>query len=174
MWIAFLIGLALIVYGLLSSKSTSSSSLHKNILDCQSMTDVVSSIGYGRLFPYYIGMPVEKVRRILISENRDITEFEDSLKFAQMISFAMSVELPKPNYAGIEEVSLRIKNDVVSGFTIDLVSELEKHQAYQELSRKFGRPILNDRMFTIWREKYMVITLNNESNSIYIINERMQ
>ena len=157
-----------------ASRSNTTSGLCKNILDSQNMTDVVSSIGYGRLYPYYTGMPTNKVREILQKEGQDISEFDNRLLFAEMTGFLSGIPLPKPNYTGIQSIEFRINdNKEITSFSIDLKDNSTKMQAYLELNKKFGHPFSADSEFIIWREKYMVITLNNKTNSIYVIDGRL-
>ena len=174
MGIVVIVIVAFLVFINMGHKGKSGADFRKNILSCNSIWEIVGSIGYGRVYPSHTGMRVEEVKKLLEKEHRCAPEFYETFSMCEMMGFFMSLPLPTPPCDGVEEVRVHVnKGKRVNAFSISLRDGYTKTEAMRGLNQKFGRPFSHDWEFTIWRQKYMVISINHESNSIYIIDERL-
>lgn len=146
----------------------------KRVFECKNIMELVSSIGYGRVYPYYTSMPLDEVRKIIVRENKGISEFENSVELSRITGGFMSITLPAPESKDIKTVSARLsRNEVISAITIELGNDSARLVSYMYLTQKFGNPLTNSNEFAIWRSNYMVINLDYYNNSINVIDERL-
>lgn len=153
---------------------TSENTLKMSISDCRTVKDIVSAIGYGRLYPFYTGMTINDVKTTILKEGHNLDKFNSDLAFSQMTGFFMSCSLPVPDCLAVEKISVRFnKNETVFAITINLKDAQARFEAYIFLQEKFGLPLTSDKEFSIWRNQYMVINIDHKNNSINIINEKI-
>ena len=146
----------------------------KRVHECKNIHELVSSIGYGRVYPYYTSMPIDEVRKIIVRDNKGIVEFESSVEFNRITGGLGGIALPTPECNDIKDVRARLsRNGVISAITIELKDEPAKWTAYMHLTQKFGNPLTNSNEFAIWRNRNMVIDIDYNNNSINIIDERL-
>lgn len=146
----------------------------KRVHECKNIRELVSSIGYGRVYPYYTSMPIEEVRKIIVRDNKGISEFESSVEFNRITGGFGGIALPTPECNDIKDVRAQLsRNGAISAITIELKNEQAKWEAYMYLTQKFGESFTNSKEFAIWRNRYMVINIDHNNNSINIIDERL-
>lgn len=175
MWIVFITAIiAFIIWLFATAKPEDQGNVFcKKITDSRSIEDVVSSIGWGRVYPFYTGMSIDAAEKLVEHYTENIEDFKSSLFFAKMTNFFSHVTLAKPEYPGIEEVNAHLAADGnISCLSIKLNELGTLMPAYMCLSKKFGTPLSNSSEFAIWRNRYMVINLDYSDNSINIIDER--
>lgn len=165
--LAFLIGVT-IYY-----RKNPTNAMVKEIHNCENVKDAIQTIGYGRVYPYYTGMKLEDVKKIVEQTKGSHKAYEEGLMMMRMMGLMCSLPIPSPDVYGINDIRLHFgKYEQVTSITLPFNDKQTFLEACEYLKIKFGTPYSSNKEFVIWRNKYMVINITWEDQSINIIDER--
>lgn len=144
-----------------------------SIHTCRNVKDVVMAINYGRVYPYFTGMSLEKIRQEIKSYG-DIDSFERDVHMQELVGHLRGVKIPCPSDTLIDEVYLSLNNNkVISSITIGVSClNIYEFDFKKEMHLKFGTPTSFDNRWT-WRDGHMTITLDFANKFINIMDERL-
>lgn len=146
----------------------------KGLHGCNSLEDLINSILYDGIYPFFTGLTVEELRATLLRFDLPAQSFEDSLKLSQLTMGISSISLPRPPCQCVKEVTLRLSaSSKVCSFSIRLTDENALKSALVLLWQRFGSPFSKSNEFIIWRDGFNIINLDLEANTINIINEML-
>lgn len=172
-----LIVISLIVVFVKTYKDERGKALHMpKIHECFTLNELVMAINHGRVYPYYTGMTIEQVRKIVTYNHENTREFENNFHLCSLMGVSPIIELPKfINEHLIKNVSMYPnKRGLISSITIDIEDfESKQGELLAYMFVKFGQPASINGQFIIWRERFMVINVDNGSGSISVIDERL-
>lgn len=142
---------------------------------CESIRDMVMSINHGRIYPYFTGMNLERVKNIVRQNYQDTTYFDNYTQIGELMGYMPIVDLPQCENYFIERITLGFnKQMIVSSITIKIKNyDYHRMDIIEEMVLKFGKPFSSDLEFVIWRDGWMVINLDRHDKSISIIDERL-
>lgn len=146
----------------------------KSIYSCLDVKDMIDTINFQGLSPFYTGMSIAQIRQSIIQQGQETKEFETSVEFYKMFGSIASIKLPLPPCQEIQSISAHLSNsEQISAISIHLNGSRATKLAMVGLYGKFGNPISSDGEFTIWRDRHMVINFSYDNNTISIIDERL-
>lgn len=142
---------------------------------CNSIRDIVMAINCGRIYPYFTGMNLTQVVKIIKQNYNDTTNLENHIQLCEMIGFLPSIDLPEAPNAFINRISIGFnRNKVASSITIDIKNfQLNKTDLVEQMILKFGKPMSIDRQFMIWRDAHMIVNIDATNGCISVIDERI-
>lgn len=173
--ICVLIFVIYLIFGNTKSNKSNTKTFVKSITECNDIKDIINSIGYGRVNPYYTGMSIEDIKEIINKyEGLQKQKFANSIAMSQMMGFMLGISLPGPKCLNASELNVRMnKEEVVYAISIYVKNPQTIKKAYSYLNLKFGSPTSADGQFIIWRNQYMVINIDIENSSINVIDETL-
>ena len=135
------------------------------------LSEMITSIDYGRVYPYYTGMSFNEVESsmLLFYTLAEATKFKE--KYSNAIARIQPiVSLPNQN-PFIEEIILDFnKNSVVSSITITIKDFSKNAMQLKELMyAKFGTTTPSDGRYITWRNMRMVIRIDEIDGCIDVI-----
>ena len=161
--------IASIIY--FSSKGKSSSI--PEITNVSSIRDVVMAVNYGRIYPFFTRMNLERVKGVVGKSGVDTVAFENSLHLQELIGNVRGVQIPLLNDAFVSDIYVSFnKNQVVSSITIN-ISKIEFSTLVEQMLLKFGKPISINKQLMVWRDGYMTISLDSTNKYINVMDETL-
>ena len=137
------------------------------------LNDIVASINYGRVYPYYIGMSFTEVKDsvLMLYRYADAVEFNKTLQFYEKTAGVEPfICLPNRN-PYIKNIYLDFnKNNVVSSITIAIKDFREHASQLKELMcAKFGAHTPSDGRYITWSDMRMVILIDEIDGCIEVV-----
>lgn len=146
----------------------------REIHKCESIEGIVMAVNHGRVYPFFTGMSLAKVKSIVKNCHPNVGEFDERMQLCEFMGLTPFVDLPTPQNKFIKNVSVHInKNNIASTIIIHIKNfDLNFERLSEEMVLKFGRPTSVSSEFIIWREGTMVINITH-SGSIMVLDERL-
>lgn len=146
----------------------------REIHKCESIEDIVMAVNHGRVYPFFTGMSLAKVKSIVKNCHPNVGEFDETMQLFEFMGLTPYVDLPTPQNKFIKNVSVRInKDNIASTIVIHIKNfDLNFKRLSEDMVLKFGRPASVSSEFIIWREGTMVISITH-SGSIMVLDERL-
>lgn len=140
---------------------------------CNTLSEIVMLINHGRVYPYFTGMSLKQVKRIVKRSYGDTNALDRALQMHELTGYIPSIDLPDSPSEVIDRISIGFnRGKVVSSISIDIKNfNANKTELIKLMAMKFGRPMSMDDMFIIWRDGCMVVNIHKEG-SLNIIDER--
>ena len=167
MSIIVIITIAILSILIIFFRNRKSSEPQPEVLQIQktrTLSEMITSIDYGRVDPYYIGMSLTEikdfVRKYYMSS--DIIKFDKELQFYEMTNQSSLLCLPKGLNPYIDDIILCFnENDVIDSITI-VINNYEKNetQLKELLCAKFGMHTPSNGRYITWKNLRMVIRVD--------------
>lgn len=175
MWFAIGITILLILYSFFNNKKRDAEvkPITFEIQRAHTLSEMVASINYGRVFPYYIGMNFAEVKNSvgLLYPLSHSVEFKKALQNYELTAgINQYISLPIQN-PYIDDVFLEFnENNVVSSITI-VIKDFEKNatQLKELMCAKFGTHTPSNGRYIIWSDLRMVIRIDEIDGCIEVV-----
>ena len=146
----------------------------KKINEAESIKDIVMSVNYGRIYPFYTRRKIKSIVQDAMKMHTNPTQFEQNVQMQEMIGGLRSLNMPIINDY-VESVSVNGNKDgLVRSVTIKIKNfETNIIPLFEEMVVKFGKPMSISKEFIIWRESFMVINIYLIDGSLSVLDENM-
>lgn len=143
----------------------------KKINECEYIAEIVQSINHGRVYPYFTGMSLRQVKKIVRESYVDTTEFDNYLQISELIGYVPGIDLPRTLNNHIDGVSMLLtRANTISSITIKIKNyAINKDAIMENMVGKFGKPTSVSKEFIIWKEGHMTIDIHLKNGTISVI-----
>lgn len=175
--IGFIILLACIVWVISCIKEKSKNSESKSIIleihKTRDLNEMIASIGFGRVYPYYIGMSLDEVKdsALLLYPMRNTIKLRGDLQSNERISHTPLISLPKTLNPYIDDIFLNFnENNVIDSIDI-VIKDFSKNapQLKKLMCDKFGAHTPTDGRYITWSDMRMVIRIDEIDGCIEVV-----
>lgn len=142
------------------------------IFKTNNLSEMLSSIDYGRVYPYYIGMSFAEVKssRLILYPLADSIEFEKALQsYEETRGVASLISLPNRN-PYIENIILSFNENSVVDSIVIVIKDFAKNstQLKELMCAKFGTHTPSDGRYIAWRDMRMAIRIDEMGGCIEV------
>lgn len=159
----------LLIIGLFGKTKSNTRPIYK----AQNIKEIVTSIDYGRVYPFYISMNLKNAEKMVRQVHPDIQQFDRLVEMYKLTGRVPSLVLPISTEF-IEYISVSIsKSNIVDCVSIN-IKDFDKNlkPLVSEMISKFGNPTSWDNQFMMWRKGWEIISIY-KGGSILVTNERL-
>ena len=143
------------------------------IYNCTNIRDLVMSINHGRVYPFFTGMNLERVKSIVRKTGINVADFENDLHLQELMGRIRGIDVPLSSNVLVNDIYLHLnKKQIVSSITID-ISNFDFTILVEQMLLKFGKPESVNKQLMVWRDTYMTISLDSINKYINVMDERL-